>query len=139
MPEQCAMCFHPAHVGRCQAVTATCGSGDHATEWCSCPGPSESAERPDGARHPLDEALGNIHAIALQLHRNGMTECGLVLAEAHEQIQNYLVRADDPPCPISAQELRGFAIDCESFNSYIAGRLYDLSDWLSSYLERKGS
>jgi hypothetical protein len=48
----------------------------------------------DAGPHPLDEALGNIHAIAIHLHMIGQHSLAVVLAEAHEAIQDYLVRME---------------------------------------------
>ncbi len=41
--------------------------------------------------HPCDEALGNIHALALSLEMSGCTSAALTLATAHERIQQYLI------------------------------------------------
>ncbi len=44
--------------------------------------------------HVLDKALGDIHQCAIQLQFIGLTDFALVLAEAHEAIQNYLIKED---------------------------------------------
>ncbi len=44
--------------------------------------------------HPCDEALSNIHSLAIGLEMGAETNAALMLAKAHEQIQQYLIGED---------------------------------------------
>lgn len=42
--------------------------------------------------HPLDAPLGDLHAIAIRLATMGLYDLGIVVAKAHGDIQDWLVK-----------------------------------------------
>jgi hypothetical protein len=51
----------------------------------------EVTDEPLTDGHPLDDALGNIHSVAIALQMHGQNPSATALAKAHEEIQNYLL------------------------------------------------
>lgn len=45
--------------------------------------------------HPLDQPLGTIHEVAIQLAMRGLHDLAVLVAQAHEEIQNWAIRNDE--------------------------------------------
>jgi hypothetical protein len=73
---------------------------------------AQDALRVDDDEHTLDSPLGVLHEAAIRLSLMGLSEISLQIAEAHEQIQQWLIEAregeqsDENPIPMEIPDAR---------------------------------